>query len=117
PFLANIELRDGNGKTVEEEGMVDDGAMVNAIDLSLYEALKQKIGGWKPTTRRFRMANGSVVPGKACWEGEVRVGGLDFPTRCEVFSSRGSWKVLIGKPLLEQLHVVHNYNEDSLQIK
>lgn len=30
--------------------MVDDGAMVNTIDLHVYDQLKQRIGGWKPST-------------------------------------------------------------------
>ncbi|KAE9406172.1 hypothetical protein BT96DRAFT_934418 [Gymnopus androsaceus JB14] len=50
PFLTDILLKDKNGRTVEEEGMVNDGAMVNAIDSGVYNQLKRKIGGWKPLT-------------------------------------------------------------------
>lgn len=117
PFLINVGLRDEKGRLVEEEGMVDDGAMINTIDSHLYEQSKRKIGGWKPSTRQFRMANGTIVPGEACWEGDMQLGDLSVSTRCEVFNSGGSWNVLVGKPLLEQLRVIHNYSENSLQIE
>lgn len=97
--------------------MVDDGAMVNAIDSRVYEQLKEKIGGWRLSTRRFRMANGAIVPGGACWEGDIQLEDLSVPTRCEVFDSGGSWNVLVGKPLLKQLKAVHSYSEDSLKIE
>ena len=65
-FLTDVELRDDKGRVMQEEWMVDDGAMVNTIDLEVYDALKQKIGGWKVTTQQLWMADGFVVQGKAC---------------------------------------------------
>ncbi|KAJ3870448.1 hypothetical protein F5051DRAFT_447687, partial [Lentinula edodes] len=97
--------------------MVDDGAMVAAMDSAVYDKLKNAIGGWEPTQRKFRMANGSVVPGTARWKGRIKVKGVEVEGGFEVFDSGGGWKFLFGKPLLEQFAAVHDYRKDVIVLK
>ncbi|KAJ3902955.1 hypothetical protein F5879DRAFT_804480, partial [Lentinula edodes] len=117
PFSMDISLKDSEGKHAEVEAMVDDGAMVAAMDVAVYEELRDKLGGWEPTERKFRMANGSVVPGTAHWKGRVSVKGVEEDGGFEVFDSGGSWKFLFGKPLLERFSAVHDYRKDAIILK
>ncbi|KAJ3901580.1 hypothetical protein F5879DRAFT_807042, partial [Lentinula edodes] len=117
PFAMDISLRDFEGEQVQVEAMVDDGAMVAAMDSAVYDKLKNAIGGWEPTQRKFRMANGSVVPGTARWKGRIKVKGVEVEGGFEVFDSGGGWKFLFGKPLLEQFAAVHDYRKDVIVLK
>ncbi|KAJ3906072.1 hypothetical protein F5879DRAFT_787730, partial [Lentinula edodes] len=114
PFSMNIGLRDSEGKQAAVEAMVDDGAMVAAMDTRVYENLRSELGGWRPTKRKFRMANGTVVPGETSWVGRIDVQGVEVDGEFEVFDSGGSWKFLFGKPLLERFSAVHDYGKESL---
>ncbi|KAK7040682.1 hypothetical protein VNI00_009588 [Paramarasmius palmivorus] len=96
---------------------VDDGAMVPAIDEAVYREMKDKIGGWRPSSKWFRVANGALVPGVASWTGKVRIKGVEVIGTFEVFDSGGSWKILFGKPLLKQFRAIHDYEEDSIKVR
>ncbi|KAJ3898378.1 hypothetical protein F5879DRAFT_774732, partial [Lentinula edodes] len=117
PFSMGIGLKDNEGRAATVEAMVDDGAMVAAMDTRVYKSLRSKIGGWKPTQRKFRMANGTIVPGEARWEGHINVKGVEVDGEFEVFDSGGSWKFLFGKPLLEQFSAVHDYGKESIVLR
>ncbi|KAJ3822824.1 hypothetical protein F5880DRAFT_1656188 [Lentinula raphanica] len=97
--------------------MVDDGAMVAAMDSGVYHRLREEIGGWSSSVRRFRMADGSVVLGVASWEGRISVGGVAVDGIFEVFDSGGSWQFLFRKPLLESFRAVHDYRNDTLRVE
>ncbi|GAW06831.1 retrotransposon-like family member (retr-1) partial [Lentinula edodes] len=84
------------------------------MDANVYEGLRNEIGGWTTTQRKFRMANGTVVPGKARWAGCINVKGVEVDGEFEVFDSGGSWKFLFGKPLLERFSAVHDYGKESI---
>ncbi|GAW10535.1 retrotransposon-like family member (retr-1) partial [Lentinula edodes] len=112
-----INLKDDEGQQVEVKVMVDDGAMVAAMDTEVYECLRKSIGGWTATQKKFQMANGSVVPGKACWMGRVNNQGAEVEGGFEVFDSGGSWNFLFGKPLLEKFAAVHDYQKDSILLR
>ncbi|KAJ3859531.1 hypothetical protein EV359DRAFT_86298, partial [Lentinula novae-zelandiae] len=116
PFSMNIGLRDSEGKQAAVEAMVDDGAMVAAMDTKVYESLRSELGGWRPTKRKFRMANGTVVLGETSWVGCINVQGVEVDGEFEVFDSGGSWKFLFGKPLLELFLAVHDYGKESLML-
>ncbi|KAJ3858429.1 hypothetical protein EV359DRAFT_87753 [Lentinula novae-zelandiae] len=113
----DIDLKDFEGRQAAVEAMVDDGAMVAAMDTKVYESLRSKIGGWTTTQQKFRMANGMVVSGKASWAGHVNVKGVEVNGEFEVFDSSGSWKFLFGKPLLEQFSAVHDYGKESIVLR
>ncbi|KIK58483.1 hypothetical protein GYMLUDRAFT_171005, partial [Collybiopsis luxurians FD-317 M1] len=87
------------------------------MDSRVYENLQGQIAGWCLSTRKFCMANGSLVEGCAHWEGRVMVEGVEVKGSFEVFDSRGSWQFLFGKPLLEQFCAIHDYRADTLQVE
>ncbi|THU97913.1 hypothetical protein K435DRAFT_661880, partial [Dendrothele bispora CBS 962.96] len=117
PFRTTVKLIDNDRKETEFiNAIVDDGAMVAAIDTGLYEKLRKKIDGWGRSTRRMRMANGELVLAEATWTGKVQLKGLEVDGSFEVFDSGGSWQLLFGKPLLEQFKAVHEYTTDTIKV-
>ncbi|KAJ3847558.1 hypothetical protein EV368DRAFT_87603 [Lentinula lateritia] len=110
----DIGLKDLGGRQATVEAMVDDGAMVAAMDANIYEGLRNEIGGWTTMQRKFRMANGTVVPGKARWAGHINVKGVEVDGEFEVFDSGSSWKFLFEKPLLKRFSAVHDYGKESI---
>jgi hypothetical protein len=50
PFLHNISIADEEDQTLEVTALFDQGAI---------------IGGWQPTSKILRMANGTLIPSKA----------------------------------------------------
>lgn len=62
------------------------------------------------------MANGSVVPSIAHWNGIIQLGDLQREGSFEVFDSQGSWVFLFGKPLLQAFEAVHDYRNDTITL-
>ncbi|KAG1895071.1 uncharacterized protein F5891DRAFT_1194580 [Suillus fuscotomentosus] len=62
------------------------------------------------------MADGSLVQSQGIWKSTIKWGSTAVYTSFEVFDSGGMWKMLIGKPLLEQLCAVHDYAQDIISI-
>ncbi|KAG1774665.1 hypothetical protein EV702DRAFT_1237852 [Suillus placidus] len=62
------------------------------------------------------MANGTIVPSKAVWRGEVVIAGIRTQGEFEVFDSGGGWSFLFGKPLLQAFKAVHEYETDTVRI-
>jgi hypothetical protein len=46
--------------------------------------------------------------------GTISWGPINIQTAFEVFPSGGLWRMLIGKPLLEQVHAIHDYSSDAI---
>ncbi|KAJ7114951.1 hypothetical protein C8R44DRAFT_629569, partial [Mycena epipterygia] len=117
PFIQTVLLQKDGGEVVEEDAVVDDGAMANAIDTDTYEAARQQLGELAWTSRVLRMANGELVPSRGFWSGDVCLGGEWRPGRFEVFPSGGAWAMLFGKPLLESFAAWHGYEEDVILLR
>ncbi|KAI6011466.1 hypothetical protein PISMIDRAFT_119924 [Pisolithus microcarpus 441] len=96
--------------------MVDNGAMINAIDTAMYHRVQERMNSLRPSRRMLRMADGSLVPSSGAWSGMLQWGASNTQATFEVFPSQGSWKMLIGKLLLDQLRAIHYYVKDSIQI-
>jgi hypothetical protein len=60
------------------------------------------------------MADGSLVSSSGIWTGYVIWGPIHLEASFKVFPSRGSWHMLIGKPLLEQSSTIQDYSKDSI---
>lgn len=60
------------------------------------------------------MADGLLVPSMGVWAGMISWGPINIQTFFEVFPSRGSWSMLIGKPLLEQVRAIQDYSSDTI---
>ncbi|KAJ6557757.1 hypothetical protein B0H19DRAFT_857309, partial [Mycena capillaripes] len=104
------------GELVKIRALVDDGAMVNAMCMRMYEAVKHRLGELQRSGRTLRMANGTLIPSRGYWVGYIRFGGARVHTAFEVFPSGGSWSFLFGKPMLEQLGALHDYAADTIAV-
>ncbi|KAG1758077.1 hypothetical protein EDD22DRAFT_762312, partial [Suillus occidentalis] len=60
------------------------------------------------------MADGLLVPSTGVWTGHITWGPVQVETSFEVFPSGGLWRMLIGKPLLEQSSALQDYSNDSI---
>ncbi|KAH7919477.1 hypothetical protein BV22DRAFT_987923, partial [Leucogyrophana mollusca] len=116
PFLQCIELAGPKGEVVRVKALFDDGAMVGAMCSTVFHKVKHRLGGWQPSTRKLRMANGTVIRSKAIWHGEITIGQVQAKGHFEVFNSGGGWQFLFGKPLLQAFKAVHEYETDVVHI-
>ncbi|KAG2359044.1 hypothetical protein BDR07DRAFT_1175502, partial [Suillus spraguei] len=48
--------------------------------------------------------------------GTISWGPINVDMSFEVFPSRGSWCMLMGKPLLEQVCAIHDYSKDAIML-
>ena len=116
PFLMVLTLHGPNREQVRFLAVVDNGAMINAIDTAAFQCIARRLNPLSPSARKLRMANGSVVSSTGTWAGKLKWGPLTTHTTFEVFLSGGSWRMLIGKPLLEQVKATHDYSTDSISL-
>ncbi|KAI6025242.1 hypothetical protein PISMIDRAFT_70212, partial [Pisolithus microcarpus 441] len=107
-------LEGPRGERVRFLAVVDNGAMINAMDMAAYDRIKGWLRELKPSKQVLRMADGVLVTSAGTWLGVLHWGSTSMEMTFEVFQSRGSWKMLIGKPLLDQVKVVHDYGKDSI---
>ncbi|KAJ6484880.1 hypothetical protein C8R45DRAFT_801603, partial [Mycena sanguinolenta] len=117
PFIQNMKLSGPQGEIVRMRGVVDDGAMVSAIDSNAYEKVKHRLAALGKSARVLRMADGRLTPSIGTWTGNITLGGKTQCGRFEIFDSRGAWALLFGKPLLETFDAVHKYRPDTLHIR
>lgn len=61
PFLHSVTLLGPSGEHVRVRALFDGGAMVGAMFSSVFEKVKHRLGTWRASMRRLRMANGSVI--------------------------------------------------------
>ena len=115
PFLTAPSLQGPRGERVRFLAIVDNGAMINAIDATAYQRTAHRLNLLSPSSQKLRMANGSVISstGRA---GTLEWGLITTHTTFKVFPSGGSWQMLIGKPLLEQVKATQDYSTDSISI-
>ncbi|TEB24807.1 hypothetical protein FA13DRAFT_1601006, partial [Coprinellus micaceus] len=116
PFMQWTQLGGPRGEVVRVWSMVDDGALVNAIDEKTYRKSECRLGALRPSRKWLRMANGIVTPSLGVWRGMFTIAGISCQTDLEVFNGGSAWSLLIGKPLLESLCVIHDYGNDTIHI-
>ncbi|TFK60706.1 hypothetical protein BDN72DRAFT_779056, partial [Pluteus cervinus] len=107
---------EGKHGEVEVEAMFDDGAMVNAISQQFYERHQGCLGSLTPLRKRLRMANGNITQPVGQWEGQINIKGVKASDNFEVFQSRDTWDILIGKPMKRKLRAIHDYRDDEIRI-
>ncbi|KAI0363827.1 hypothetical protein BV20DRAFT_908972, partial [Pilatotrama ljubarskyi] len=118
PFIHHFTLHNwSTGTAVRVKGLVDDGAMVNVMDAELWPKVRHRLTAVQPSTRRLRMANGTIVPSQGKWTGIFDFNGVRVENTFEVFPSKGAWSFLIGKPLLEALRACHDYHADTITVR
>jgi hypothetical protein len=116
PFVQRVELSGPKGEIVRFRSVFDDGALVNAIDETLYITLKSRLAALTPSEKILRMADGRRVPSVGVWKGRVTVKGTSREGTFEIFNSNGAWAMLFGKPLLKVFDAVHDYTNDTIRI-
>ncbi|KAG2052990.1 hypothetical protein BDR06DRAFT_886851, partial [Suillus hirtellus] len=116
PFIMQAILYGPGTKTSCFQANVDDGAMVNILDLRTFMKASQNLRKLIPSKQILRMANGSEVPSHRIWVGTFQWNKAKVRTSFEVFDSGGIWNMLIGKPLLEQLQATHDYATDTITL-
>ncbi|KAJ7209931.1 hypothetical protein C8J57DRAFT_1540122 [Mycena rebaudengoi] len=117
PFVHNVELGGPQGEVVRMRSVIDDGAMVAAIDSKVYTQIKHRLSELGKSARILRMADGRLVPSIGTWTGPVTLGGKTHCGCFEVFDSGGAWALLFGKPLLEIFDAMHGYKPDVLHLR
>jgi hypothetical protein len=116
PFVHPVELRGKAGGMVKIEGLFNDGAMVNSICEKIFTLMKDALGELAALEKALRMVDGTIVPSRGRWSGEVTLGGQTANGSFEVFPSGGGWSLLFGKPLLRTFKAIHSYDDDTLKI-
>ncbi len=116
PFLHSITLLSTTSNPIQLNALFDDGAMISAMSMNVYNRVRDQLGGWHSSQRHLRMADGSIVPSIARWEGIIILGSSQCHGQFEVFDSNGSWSFLFGKPLLQAFEAVHDYKTDVIKL-
>lgn len=117
PFVHQLDINTGIGGAVRVWANFDDGALANAMSVTKFQTIKHRLGYYKPSSRRLRMADGSIVKPMAVWEGSLEIEGVQVFGSFEVFDSGGNWEFLLGKPLLTAFHAIHEYTGDTVSIE
>ena len=116
PFVHGVEIAGPKGEVVRFRSVFDDGALVNAIDETLYRTLEGRLTALTPSGKILRMADGRQVPSLGVWKGRVTVKGINREGMFEIFKSNGAWAMLFGKPLLKTFNAIHDYTDDTIRI-
>jgi hypothetical protein len=114
PFITVPQLHGPQGERIRILAIVNNGAMINAIDTAAHQQISRRLSLLSPSSRTLRMADGSLVPSTGVWSGTIFWGPISVQTLFKVFPSRGLWQMLIGKPLLEQVQAIHDYSSDAI---
>jgi RNase H-like domain found in reverse transcriptase/Reverse transcriptase (RNA-dependent DNA polymerase) len=117
PFVHGVEIAGPRGEIVRFRSVFDDGALVNAIDETLYHTLKGRLTPLTPSRKILRMADGRKVPSAGEWRGRITVKGISREGVFEVFKSNNAWAMLFGKPLLQAFNAIHDYTEDTIRVR
>jgi hypothetical protein len=116
PFQHTLHLLGPQGEIVRVAALFDGCAMVSAMCATVFEKVKHRLGEWRPSDKRLRMGNGTIVPSLAVWKGRMRLGEVTVNGEFEVFDSGSSWAFLLGKPLLRTFRATQAYETDTVNI-
>jgi hypothetical protein len=116
PFAHQIQLHGPQGEIVRIQALFDGAAMVAVMCVSLFNQVKHRLGNWQPSRKLLRVANGTLMPSQARWEGTIQLADITIKGSFEVFDSGGSWAFLLGKPLLRQFRAKQCFGTDTVEI-
>jgi hypothetical protein len=116
PFKHSIQIHGPENDIIQIQALFDGGAMVAAMCTSIFNAIRHRLGKWNSSTKRLKMANGTVIPSEAVWHGVIELGGRRIHAEFEVFDSQGGWSFLFGKPLLRRFGALHDFETDTVSI-
>ncbi|KAG1725895.1 uncharacterized protein EDB91DRAFT_1254580 [Suillus paluster] len=117
PFIHQVKLKGPNGELVRIQALFDDGAMVPAMCSSIFNKVKHRLQNFSPSTKRLRMANGTIVTSEAQWSGVIELNGwrwLGLPVReANATSLQGHTQLLKRCDQDSKRLAVDNANESS----
>jgi hypothetical protein len=116
PFAHQIKIHGPQGEVVRTPALFDGAAMVAAMCTSLFNIVKHRLGKWQTSQKLLRMANGTIVPSLARWEGPIQLANVTIKGSFEVFDSGGNWAFLLGKPLLRCFKAKQDFGMDTVEI-
>ena len=68
--------------------MVDNGAMINAIDMNMYQSVARRMAPLHPSNWTLQITDRSLLPSSGIWLGEFAWGPMHTETTFKVFPSR-----------------------------
>jgi hypothetical protein len=116
PFLHQVLLEGLRGEIVRVRALFNNGAMVGAMCVSVFDKVKHRLHNWSQSKRPLDMANGNIVNLLAKWSGMIEIKGIRAKGEFEVFNSGGGWGFLFGKPMLQAFRAIHEYETDTIHI-
>ncbi|KAF8584376.1 hypothetical protein K439DRAFT_1346331, partial [Ramaria rubella] len=92
----------------------DGGAMMNAIDVEVWQTLKHRLGKLTPSQTQAKMANGAIVPSQGRWVGYIALDNMSAIGGFKVLESAGAFELLLGKPWLALAGLTQDFDKDTL---
>lgn len=90
PFKHTLQISGPQGEIVRVSALFNSAAMVAVMCLSLFKKVKHKLGIWRRSEKLLQMANGTIVPSQAVWQGMMQLGDIRVEGSFEVFNSGGN---------------------------
>lgn len=115
-FVIQVILYGPGAMTSCFQANIDDGAMVNVINLKTFKKAIKHLRKFTHLTHILHMADASEVKSQGLWTGTFQWSKVKIRTSFEVINSKEDWSMLIGKSLLEQLGAMHDYTTDTIII-
>lgn len=116
PFVHQVQLHGPRGEIVRQKATADAGALISAIEETVWRKKEGRLKALTTSGRWLRMADGRVVPSIGTWQGKMTWAGIECEGEFEVFKGGDAWEVLIGKPMLEAMGAVHDHASDTMFI-
>src|SRR6266481_10057409 len=94
------------------QAVIDGSAMRNTICTTKWHAQKHRLAPLSPSKTTLCVADNHHIPSEGRWTGIVDIAGTEAMQSFEVFNSRGTFQIILGKPWLSYVQAVHRYNTD-----
>ncbi|KAJ6610779.1 hypothetical protein B0H10DRAFT_1676987, partial [Mycena sp. CBHHK59/15] len=117
PFYQRAQLLGPNNTVVRVTAQVDNGATRNCISLAWWKAYGHCLSWLVPSRMRLGVTSGGKIWPYGRWWGSVGVGRVRAAAWFEVFECGGAFDIILGKPWLHSVRVIHNYEMDEILIR
>ncbi|KAF8492473.1 hypothetical protein JB92DRAFT_2751694 [Gautieria morchelliformis] len=112
-----VKLHGSHGQVIRAQAVVDGGAMRNTMCALRWDQWKRRMTPTRTSEVTLRVADNHKIRSKGCWVGEVTVANITKTQSFEIFESHGAFEVILGKPWLQAVKAMHDYEADKLNIE
>ncbi|KAF8468739.1 hypothetical protein JB92DRAFT_3291275 [Gautieria morchelliformis] len=112
-----VKLHGNHGQVIIAQTVVDGGAMQNTMCASRWDQWKRRMTPKRTSEVMLRVADNHKIRSEGCWVGEVTVANVTKTQSFDIFKSNGAFKVILGKPWLQAVKAMHDYEVDELTIE